>query len=206
MKTKIFFVVAPLFLFSMRFTRAQEPSPVFQIGQPAWRSFSTTASGYGALAEDQTHVSVYVPLKESGTVRRGAGAQVRLGAPEEAPVYVTGRVTSVLPDADPRTGQSIISIQIPWQQVPPRTYVSATIQTGSRRALAVPSTAVLIIGGEAFVFRRNEKNDFEKTPVRIGEQNPDFTEIAGGIRETDHVLVEGALEWVFKDMNGSDEP
>lgn len=188
-----------------RFAIAENLPPLFKVGKPTWRSFSTTTSGYGALGDDQAHVAVYVPLAESKRVRPGAEADVRLGSPDGLVSTVTGHVTSVLSDADPRTGQAIVSIQIPSQSLPPRTYVSASVQLNARRALAIPSTAILWIEGQPFVFKQDDKNDFDKTPVKIGEPSPDYTELQGGLKETDNILIKGAMEWSYKDKTGGEE-
>ena len=205
MKIKIFLALLVGAFFSTSGARAAELSPIFKIGRPMWRSFSTTASGYGALGENQSHVAVYVSLAESRQVRPGAEAEVRLGPPEGMVASVSGRVTSVLADADPTTGQAIVSIEIPLQREPARTYASASIQTTTRRALAVPASALLMIDGQSFVFRQKSDNDFEKTPVVIGEQLADFIEIKSGLKETDNILVEGAAEWSYKDSTAGDE-
>ena len=91
------------------------------------------------------------------------------------------------------------------QHEPARTYASASIQTAARRALAIPSGALLMIDGKPFVFRQKAANDFEKTPVVIGEQLTDFIEIKNGLKETDDILVEGAPEWAYKDSTAGDE-
>ncbi len=205
MKIKIFRALIVGAVFSTSGANAAELSPLFKIGQPGWHSFSTTASGYGALGENQSHVAVYVSLAESRQVQVGAEADVRLGPPEGMVAAVTGRVTSILADADPTTGQAIVSIQIPLQREPARTYASASIQTTARRALAIPSSALLMIGGQPFVFRQKADNNFEKTPIVIGDQLMDFIEIKNGLKETDNILVEGAPEWAYKDSTAGDE-
>ena len=83
MKIKIFRALIVGVLLSTSGAGAAELSPFFKIGRPAWRSFSMTASGYGALGENQSHVAVYVSLAESRQVHPGAEADVRLGPLKE---------------------------------------------------------------------------------------------------------------------------
>lgn len=181
------------------FALAAGLSPLFQVGKLSRHSFSGQAAGYGALGEDQSHVAVYVSPKDAGLIHPGMTAEVRLGPPEGLAVSVAGEVSAVLPDADPRTRQAIVSIHIPDQSLSPRTYANALIQTRLRQALAVPSTAVLIRGGKAYVYKKVAEAEFEKTAVVLGEQGPDYTEIRSGLRESDEILIQGALEWAARE-------
>jgi multidrug efflux pump subunit AcrA (membrane-fusion protein) len=196
-------VLASLFFLAAHLN-ATELSPLFKVGRPAWKSFSITASGYGALGEDRAHVAVYVSARESKQVRVGAAVTVRLGAPTELTTVVEGRVTSVLRDADPSTGQAIVSIKIPVQTLPARTYASASIDIGAHRALSIPNGALIVSDGLPFVFRMKGENDFEKTPVTIGAQTSDAIEIENGLAPNDRILIEGAVEWAHKDKDAGD--
>lgn len=184
---------------------AADLSPLFQVGKPSLHSFSTWAAGYGALGEDQSHVAVYVSPKDAVLIRAGMPAKVRLGPPEGLTVSVDGKVTSILADADPRTRQAIVSIVIPEQSMAPRTYANALIPTRMLAALSVPSTAIVVSGGKTYVYKKDNTGDFEQTEVHVGEQGPEFTEIRSGLRDTDDILIQGALEWAARDqMKGGD--
>ena len=171
MKMKFSFLAVGTLLFWSAPSGAEGLSALFKIGQPVWRFFSTPAAGYGALGEDRSHAAVYVSSSESRRVRAGAAAEVRLGTPEGLVETAAGRVTSVLADADPRTGQAIIEIEIPLQHLPERTYAAAAIETNARRVLAEPAGALLLIDGRSFVFKQKSENDFEKTSIEIGDQS-----------------------------------
>jgi multidrug efflux pump subunit AcrA (membrane-fusion protein) len=193
-------------LLMTQFVSATELSPLFKETTPKQEPFSTMASGYGALSADGSHVAVYVSKADAGRVRPGASALVQLGAPEGIPKSVAGHVINVMQDADPRTGQAIVTLEIPNQGLPARTYAAAAIVIAARQALAVPTTAVLISSGTAFVYRLEPSlGTYERTPVKIGVQGPEFTEIKRGLSPADRVLSQGAIEKARQETsNGGD--
>jgi hypothetical protein len=140
-------------------------------------------------------VSVYVSIAESRRLRRGAPAEVRLGENVEGTTPVNGEIVDILADADPRTGQAIVTISIPAQTAAARTYATARFELDSRIALAVPTTAVVFEDGHPTVYKKKSAEDYEPAVVQIGQQTADFTEILGGVSPGDVILVQGALEW-----------
>lgn len=64
---------------------------------------------------------------------------------------------------------------------------------GSKGQLSVPSDAVVQLGGEMVVFRRNKQGAFESVPVRTGEVVDERTIVSVGLKPGDEVVVEGAF-------------
>lgn len=64
---------------------------------------------------------------------------------------------------------------------------------GTKGQLSVPSDAVVQLGGEMVVFRRNKQGAFESVPVRTGEVVDDRTIVSAGLEPGDEVVVEGAF-------------
>lgn len=176
--------------------------PVFQVGHPSRQPFSTWAYGYGALTHDREHVAAYFPGGASAHIRTGLQTKIRLGTSESE---IPGTVTDVLPEADPGTGQSIVTLRVAPQDLPARTYATVRIKLSSREALAVPTDAVVMEDGNPYVYKRDGKGDFDKVAVTIGEQSPSYTEIRHGLDVSDTVLVEGALEWEAQASGASEE-
>jgi multidrug efflux pump subunit AcrA (membrane-fusion protein) len=177
-------------------------SPLFVTGSPTHHEFLTEATGYGALSEGRSQVAAYFSSADSRSIKIGTRVHVKLLPSETNVVEVLGKVKEILHNADPRTGQSIVTISIPSQKIPARSYVFVRIPISSRSSLALPTTAIIVDGGHSYVYKEKTKGDYEKTRVEVGNQEPDFTEIKGGIGPNDIVLTEGALEWARKDVTG----
>ena len=178
---------------------------VYEMGHPSRQPFATWAYGYGALSQDRRHVAVYVSAQESRRIRAGSAAEIRVGEEAADAPPVAGRVVDLLPDADPRTGLAIATIEIPAQGSAPRTYASARIEVSARVALAVPTTAVIRRDGHAFVYRRKGDDDFETVAVETGQAGTDYTEVLAGVAPSDTILVQGALEWENRGAAGDDD-
>lgn len=180
-------------------------SPLFEVGKPSVEAFVTWGTGYGAVAPDGRHVAAYVSFSDSRLIHAGSRAELRIETSSGAAAGFQSSVSDVLRNADPRTGQAIVTIPIPSGEFTPRSYVSVKIELKSRSALAVPTTAVVRVGGKPFVVRRKGKDDFEQVPVTVGRQNPKYTEILGGLKADDPILIRGAVEWVSRLTVGEED-
>lgn len=186
---------------------AAQLSPVFALGRPELERFRTEIQAYGAIAPDRSHVAVYAPARDAARIRAGLRGEVTLSPPGGQGRTVRGEVSTILKNADPKTGQAIVTLQIPRQSVPEHTFVQASIEVGARESLALPTTAVIIDQGKSFVYRRDPDGaeDFEKVEVQVGARNPSFTEILSGVGPRDVVLVEGAIEWRNQQQGGDED-
>ncbi len=179
-------------------------SPLLVEGHAAPQPFVSWANGYGALAEDRRHVAVFLSPEDARRVHPGLTAEVRFGADLQTETPVSGKVSDVLAEADPHTGQAIATIAIAPVTREPRSYVSVRIPVNARTALGVPTRAVIWESGKARVVRRVGENDYAAVDVTVGRQDTDFTEIIGGISISDTILVEGAIEWQNRGQAGEE--
>ncbi len=177
-------------------------SPLFVTGNPTRHEFLTIATGYGALSEDRRHVAAYFSGADTKKIKIGEMAEVELMG--KTTNRASGRVVSVWRNADPKTGQGIVTVALlNPSSLPARTYGSIDVTLSKRMSLAVPTTAVLILGGNTFVYEKANSGNFKKVHVVVGRQGPEFTEIKKGLKLSDTVLVQGALEW--NQINTNDE-
>lgn len=106
----------------------------------------------------------------------------------------TGRVARLSPVLDPTTRTAPIEIEIPnpSYRLKPGMYARVGITTGGRKeALVVPSNALVDLGGRRGVFQpQNDTAVFRV--VQIGLEQPEFTEVLGGLTENDTVITTGA--------------
>ncbi len=178
-------------------------SPLFVTSRPVEHQFTRVATGYGAISQDRRHVAAYFSSGDTMKIKIGEAARVELLDSANKSEFMQGLVSGILRNADPKTGQSVVTITMMKKaNVPSRTYASIDITLSSRMSLAVPTTAVIVAAGKFLVFKQDEKGDFDKTKVTVGSQEPDFTEIKNGLSVSDTVLVQGALEWYQNLMGG----
>ena len=206
MSAKVFCIVmVGLFYVSISFAEeTMTSSPLFVTGHPIEHKFTTIATGYGAISEDRRHVAAYFSSGDTTKIKIGATAEIELVDSVNKSDFIGGQVSGILRNADPKTGQSIVTITMAkTASVPARTYVSIDITLSSRTSLAVPTTAVIVTAGKFLVFKRDEKGDYDKTEVTVGSQAPDFTEIKNGLSTNDTVLVQGAVEW-YQNLTGGE--
>jgi membrane fusion protein (multidrug efflux system) len=111
---------------------------------------------------------------------------------------------------DPTTRTAPIEIEIPNPdyRLRPGMYARVGISTGARKdALVVPTNALVDLGGRRGVFvPRNETAVFRI--VQVGLEQPQLTEVLGGLVENDQVITTGSAALrdgdriVLPDQNG----
>jgi cobalt-zinc-cadmium efflux system membrane fusion protein len=115
-------------------------------------------------------------------------------------------VSDALDDAS-RTGKVRCSFANPDHELKPEMYVTASIQTGGRLALAVPRSAILRVsdGSIVFVEKRDERRQplhgpsgqliFVRTNVIIDEDDQgDYVPVKSGLESGDVIVAGGAIE------------
>lgn len=84
----------------------------------------------------------------------------------------------------------------------PGMQVWITLKSKTRRAIAVPTNALVRDSRGTTIWIKNAAGGFEGRMVRIGTANQDYTEITGGLQMGESVVVSGAYllhsEFVFK--------
>ena len=93
-----------------------------------------------------------------------------------------GVVQSDLPRFHPGTNQSF----------KPGNFVHAQIDTGTKKALAVPIMSVLSKEHKNFVYKVNDDNTVAFTPVKTGARQNGWAEVLSGLKEGDTIVVRGA--------------
>ena len=132
--------------------------------------------------------------------------KVRLGAELCARVIAYpdrvfhGKVEWISDTLDPalRTAKVRASVDNPGDALKPGMYAQVEIDTGSRRAVAVPKGAVTRIAGQTFVWvragsRPEGQTVFQRRLVRARGDAGDSTEIDDGVAAGDEVVVEGSV-------------
>ena len=130
--------------------------------------------------------------RDLGSLRAGNATRVEVDAyPGE---IFTGRIARVSPVLDPTTRTAPIEIEIPNPdyRLKPGMYARVGITTGAKKeALVVPSNALVDLGGRRGVFQPQNGTAVFRV-VQIGLEQPDVTEVLGGLVEDDTVITTGA--------------
>lgn len=183
-------------------------------------SFFSPASGYIAVLE--SHEGDYVP--EGGTIVRLANLSTLWA---EAQVYtsqlsaidrrgsttvqlpdlgkeVTGRLEFVNPEINPDARINLVRVSISNQgnQLKPGMPAYVILKNSQRRALTLPTDAVIRNEKHSIVWIQIDKNTFKSVMVETGLSSDDMVEIKSGLKEGDVVVTSGAYlinsEYIFK--------
>lgn len=115
-----------------------------------------------------------------------------------------GKISYIATALDPntRTLQARIVTENPGKKLKKDMYVTATVNAGAiLNALTVPDAAVLRdTENQPFVYVQSstKQNEFARRQVQLGESHGGRTQIAGGLKEGEHVVGDGSLFLQFK--------
>jgi membrane fusion protein, heavy metal efflux system len=108
-----------------------------------------------------------------------------------------GRIAYVAASLDPntRTLQARIETSNPGEKLKKDMYVTTSVNAGTiKNAIALPDAAILRDNeNQPFVYAATSSNQFGRRPVTVGENSDGKTEITGGLKAGDHVIVDGSL-------------
>jgi cobalt-zinc-cadmium efflux system membrane fusion protein len=145
-------------------------------------------------------VWVYADVYEVDLPRVKVGAPVSVKVVAYPDRMFAGRVEWVSSALDPasRTAKVRCTLRNPDHLLLPEMYTTASISTPSRRALAVPRSAVVHVGEERVIFVQTGANEngllrFERRRVTLEDSESDPVPVKSGLAAGDAVVVSGAL-------------
>jgi Cu(I)/Ag(I) efflux system membrane fusion protein len=127
--------------------------------------------------------------QDIGSIKPGLTARVTLDA-YPGKIF-TGKVGFVYPtlNAATRTVKVRVELANPGYLLKPMMYAQLQIDTQKRRALTVPTSAVLESGRRMLVLVDRGEGRFEPRPVRLGLRGEERIEILKGLQEHESVVV-----------------
>jgi Cu(I)/Ag(I) efflux system membrane fusion protein len=139
---------------------------------------------------DLSQVWIDVELREAdaAAVRIGSGADIELAAlPGRT---LRGRVSFIHPtvDAATRTVRARVTVTNADMMLKPGMYATVRLSSPTRRALTVPTTAVIRTGQRNVVFVDMGADGLMPHEVEIGRVTGDYTEILAGIEPGQRVV------------------
>ena len=134
-------------------------------------------------------------LTEADLTRVRVGTPVELKSPSGQSIL--GTVRTVAPAVDPTTRTGILYADLPAPgDLRAGMFAQGQVLLGATSATVLPREAVVFRDGFSYVFvaRSGESGAFkvEQRRIAIGAQRGDFTEVQGGLKPTERVVVRGA--------------
>jgi Cu(I)/Ag(I) efflux system membrane fusion protein len=155
-------------------------------------------------------VDVALRERDAGAVRAGSRAAIELESHPGRPL--DGRVSYVYPmlDSVARTVRARVEVPNPERLLKPGMYATVTLTTPARRALTVPSSALLETGDRTLVFMDMGGGQLMPMDVVTGRTAGDYTEVLSGLEPGQRVVTsaqylldsESNLAEVMKSMIG----
>jgi len=144
------------------------------------------------MALNEMDVVAEVPERYFNSLKRGARTQVIFEA--LSGLRVDGRVSAIIPRADPqaRTFRAKIRIPNPGGRIGAGMLAQISLPEGTPyRAVVVPKDAVVTRGPQKFVFLVNGNNKIDEVPVQIGTGVGVWVEVQGGVQAGQKVVTRG---------------
>jgi len=142
----------------------------------------------------QVWVQAEVYEKDLGRIRVGQPASITVDTyPGER---FSGRITYIADFLDPQTRTARVRCEVPNPAIRLKLDMFASVQlptTFSRKAMAVPQSALQQLDGKTVVFVRKNPTAFEVRPVRTGNIVLNQTEILEGLKPGEMIVVQGAF-------------
>jgi cobalt-zinc-cadmium efflux system membrane fusion protein len=143
-------------------------------------------------------VIVNVPEKDIAYVQRSAEQDRTVDITVSAYPHemFQGRITRIGEALDPVTRTLRVRIETPnfQKRLKPEMFVIARIESDpDPEALAIPTSAVQQDRGESIVFVQLDDRQFQRRPVRLGEESHEMFKVLEGLREDERVVTHGAF-------------
>ncbi len=136
-------------------------------------------------------IAVEVHEAQAAILREGLRAEVSVASlPGKS---FSGRVDYIYPEVNPqtRTVKARIAIANRALELKPGMFASVALAGKARRALAAPSEAVIQTGTRSVVIVAEEGGRFRPATVTVGAESDGRSEILGGLKEGEKVVVSG---------------
>lgn len=132
-----------------------------------------------------------VPETQAADIRVGQTISALLAAfPEER---FAGRITAILPSADAQSRTITVRAELgnPSGRLKPGMFARVLLSPDTRRALLVPSEAIIRTGRRVIVMLNQDEGGFIPAEVEIGREAGGQTEVLAGLAQGEEVVVSG---------------
>jgi RND family efflux transporter MFP subunit len=133
-------------------------------------------------------IAANVDEKVSGKLRLGARIRVYF---DTAGRTVTAAITKIVPAVDPATRTFAIEAELPETSLKSGLYGKVLIPEGTREAILVPPSAIVVKGQLTGVYGVDEGGVVTYRLIRKGRTHSGGTEILSGLKNGDKIIVSG---------------
>jgi cobalt-zinc-cadmium efflux system membrane fusion protein len=168
--------------------RAAAPGLVAAYGQ------SDTPTNLFVIA-DLSSMWVLADVYEPDVARVRLGQTVSVTLPCCPGERYEGRVTYISDSVDKETRTVKVRAVVPnrGRALKAEMFVKVAIGTGATSALTVPQSAVHRADGQAFVLVQKAKDQYERRPIRLGDELNGSVEVLAGVTPDDLVVAQGSI-------------
>ncbi len=168
--------------------RSEVSGTVVKVNARKGQAVSTTTRLYSIA--DLSTVWVLADVFESDLPWIKAGDEATVSFPAGAGKAIKGRIEFIYPFVDPRTRTVKVRMACknPGGTLRPEMFVNVSITAGPRKALAVPSEAIIRSGEREIVFIRTAPGRYEPREVTTGVEARGMVEILQGLDPMEEVV------------------
>ena len=169
---------------------APESGVVWELGTREGMAVSPGMTLFKLATLSTVWVNADVPESQAELIKPGVPVEARVAAvPGKT---FKGQVTALLPDvnATTRTIKARIVLRNPGSELKPGMFATLTFGGAEKPSLMVPSEAVIATGKRNVVILANE-GKFQPVDVQIGRETGGMTEITGGLKAGQQIVVSG---------------
>lgn len=133
-----------------------------------------------------------VPEEEAGNLHQGMEVTARIPATQKE---ISGNLSFVSPIVDPATRTVSVRMDAanPHGELKPDQLANMTFVGHTNRKLTIPNTAIVREDNKDFVFLQSGSNRYVLHEVSLGDEENDRRIVLEGLREGDHIVLEGAF-------------
>ncbi len=153
------------------------------------------------VVEGQTlaEITGFSPIWLEASVPEMQAADIRVGQPVHAALAAfpeerfAGRITAILPSADAQSRTITVRAELGNSsgRLKPGMFAQVSLSPDTRRALLVPSEAIIRTGRRAIVMLKQGEGGFLPAEVEIGREAGGRTEVLAGLTEGEEVVISG---------------
>lgn len=141
------------------------------------------------VVDDPDRIQIEAQLSSDLFAQVKAGQSIEVAL--EGGSTAAGRVSRIVPVADPVTRTHLIKVDLPRGAAPVGAYARLRVTQGQRNALVVPARAVGMRAGVRGVFVVAADGRAHFRMIRAGETRADAVEVQAGLAEGERVIVRG---------------
>ena len=134
---------------------------------------------------------IKIPENYSASIKKGLPVEVKISSYKDKIFQGEVDFVSSRINADTRSLLSRIKVKNEDLELISGSLLEVNVKFNLRNSLSVPDTSVMIEGDKSYVYKINDKNIANKTPVKTGLRSDKQIEVISGLSEGDIIVAEG---------------